>query len=139
MAYTSVMDRAISYVRDNYSIDGIDVVSTAETFFVCSVPEKIEDIGGIVENLEERFGCIVDLRRSKAGPGFEFVVNTPESSSNDYQAIGGGATMLANMGRGACRGATRFASQAVGAAIAATMAWYFTSRSAAPGDHMHAP
>lgn len=133
------MDRAISYVRDNYSIDGIDVTSTAENFFVCSVPEKIDDIGGIVENLEERFGCIVDMRRSQSGPGFEFVVHTPSDSSHDYAASDVDSAALINFGRGACRGFSRFASQAVGAAVAASLAWYFTRQNSAPNEHMHAP
>ena len=133
------MDRAISYVRDNHSIDGIDVISTAETFFVCSVPEKLEDLGGIIENLEERFGCIVDMRRSQTGPGFEFVVNTPEASAREYDPSGAGNQVLLNFGRGACQGLSRFASQAAGAAVAATLAWYFTSRGTSTNDHMHAP
>ena len=139
MAFTSVMDRAISYVRDNYSIDGIDVTSTAETFFVCSVPEKVDDLGGIVENLEERFGCIVDMRRSQSGVGFEFVVNTPSTSSHDYVAADEGSAALLNFGKGACRGFSRFASQAVGAAVAASLAWYFTRHGSSPNEHMHAP
>ena len=72
---SAMMSTVTQFIRENYSSEGLDVVRTADSHIVCALPEEVVDLGGITETLESRFGCLVDMRQSKNGEGFELVVH----------------------------------------------------------------
>lgn len=74
---SEVITVVTEYIRNTYSSDGIDVTANSDGHIVCALPEEIQDLGGITADLEQRYGCTLDMRQSKQGNGFELVAHVP--------------------------------------------------------------